>query len=410
MTSQKLAKLKAPDAPGVYVWRDARTRPLYIGRATSLRDRLRSYFAADLIETRGPRIVDMVVKAAAVTWQETDSVLEAILLEAALIKRYQPRYNVDERDDKSDQYVIVTDEPWPRVFLARARDFDSLKLRGELPYSVSAAFGPFVQAGLVKEALRILRKLFPFRDKKAADPRHEAFYRALGRSPRADGPDAHARYLKTIRYLTLFFEGRKRLIRKGLAADMAAAAADMRFEDASRYKRLLYAIDHIDDVSLIKQESARGAGKEGGAFRIEAYDIAHISGTNVTGAMTVVAGGEAEPGQYRKFIVRRQANDDAASLAEILSRRLDHPEWPFPDLIAVDGNDIQKRAAEAVLKARRISIPVVAVTKDERHRASHLLGDPALARRHKAAIVLANAEAHRFALAFHRARRRKSLI
>ena len=173
MTSQQLAKLKLPDVPGVYTFVDTKGRPLYIGRATSLKDRTRSYFAADLIDTRGPRIVDMITRAKTVKWQETDSVLEAIILESNLIKRYQPHYNVDERDDKSSQYVIVTDEPWPRVFLARARDFDAEQKEGKLGYKVKERFGPYPHGGLIKEALKILRKMFPFKDKKSFDARHE---------------------------------------------------------------------------------------------------------------------------------------------------------------------------------------------------------------------------------------------
>jgi hypothetical protein len=191
MTGQRLARLKIPDSPGVYTFRDIKKRPLYIGRATSLRDRVKSYFGADLIVTRGPRIVDMVTKARTVVWQETGSVLEAVLLESELIKRYQPFYNVDDRDDKSSQYVVITDEKWPRVFLARARDLEQQRKDGTLPYKTKLLFGPYPESGLIKEALKILRRLFPFKDKKSFDPRHDAFYRALGRSP--EGGDAPAR-------------------------------------------------------------------------------------------------------------------------------------------------------------------------------------------------------------------------
>ena len=153
MTSQWLKRARLPDSPGVYIFRDARKRPLYIGRATSLKDRVKSYFGADLIAARGPRIVDMVVKAKSVSSQSTDSVLEAVLLESELIKRYQPYYNVDERDDKSSQYVIITEEEWPRVFLARARDFDQSAKDGKLGYGVKKRFGPYPESGLIKEAL-----------------------------------------------------------------------------------------------------------------------------------------------------------------------------------------------------------------------------------------------------------------
>lgn len=408
MNSQQLARRRLPDSPGVYIFRDARRRPLYIGRATSLRDRTKSYFAADLISTRGPRLVDMISKAASVSWQETGSVLEAILLESELIKRYQPFYNVDERDDKSSQYVIITDEPWPRVFLARARDFDQHLKEARLPYAVKRSFGPYPQGLLIKEALRVLRKMFPFRDKKSADPRHDAFYRALGRSPQSDDNAARRRYARTVDGLILFFEGKRARLKQKLEHQMKICARELRFEEAGEIKRLLYALDHINDMALIKEDRRRPAS--GRPFRIEAFDIAHLSGMETVGAVAVSVNGRADMSQYRKFKVSRNANDDMAGLTEILSRRLNHPEWPYPDLIVVDGNDILASRAEAVLSARRMAIPVIAVTKDERHRADKLVGNPELVERYRREIIATNAEAHRFAISYHRARRRKGFL
>ena len=399
-------KLNLPDQPGVYTFRDDKNRPLYIGRATALCDRVKSYFRADVITSRGPRIVDMVTKAHTVTWQTTDSVLEAILLEAELIKRYQPYYNIDERDDKSSNYIIITEEEWPRVFLARARDLDQQIKERRVPYKIKKRYGPFPEAGLIKEAMKILRRLFPFRDKKAVDPKHEAFYRALGQSPNRVAGDEEARqlYLRTIRHLMLFFSGKKGKLQAELKRTMKACAKEMRFEDADRAKRLLYALDHINDISLIKREA--NAGFSGARpFRIEAYDIAHLGGTNVVGVMVVSVNGQPDKDEYRKFKISRQANDDIAGLQEILERRLNHPEWPYPDLIVVDGSKTQASHAEAVLRSRRIQIPVVAVTKDERHKADKLVGNPDITKRYRNEVIQINAEAHRFAIAYHRKRR-----
>lgn len=407
MTSQQLAKLKLPDVPGVYIFRDAKKRPLYIGRATSLRDRTRSYFANDLIDTRGPRIVDMITKAASATWHETDSVLEAVLLESELIKRYQPFYNIDERDDKSSQYVVITEELWPRVFLVRARDFDQGVKERSLEFEVKRVFGPFPESGLIKEALRILRKLFPFKDRKSIDPRHDVFYRALGRSPDSSDTEAHERYMRTIDWLILFFEGKKRQLKKELEAQMDACADEMRFEDAGQIKKLLYALDHINDISLIKREKTSSPDGAKRTFRMEAYDVAHISGMHVVGAMVVSENGQFANSEYRKFKISRHSSGDIAGLREILERRLNHPEWPYPDLILVDGNEVQMKAAEGVLQARRITIPVIAVTKDKRHKAAGILGDPRFTKKFKNEIVALNAECHRFAIAFHRLRRGK---
>ena len=400
-------RIHLPDKPGIYIFRDQCGRPLYIGRATSLRDRVKSYFKNDLIETRGPRIVDMVTRAAKLTFEVTDSVLEAIILESNLIKRYQPKYNVDERDDKSDLYIVITDEDWPRVFTVRVRDW-----KGK-------AYGPYPHAGLVNESLKILRKIFPFKDKKAHDPRHEAFYKAIGRSPSGDSTDtdtdspARRRYLTTIKNLKLFLEGKKTILVRHLERDMKTHAKKMEFEEAGRIKRTLYALKHINDMALIKnndEEKSAGLGGSGKArdFRMEAYDIAHLSGTNTVGAMVVSVNGERQPKEYRTFKIAHDSNNDLANLVELISRRLNHPEWAFPDLIVVDGNENQKRAVEAVLSARRINIPVVAVVKDDKHKARAILGD--VDKVHTRTVFATNAESHRFVLAYHRRRRKIRLL
>ncbi len=404
-----LTRLDLPDTPGVYTFVDARGRPLYIGRATSLRDRVRSYFSADLIDGRGPRVVDMVTKAKTVRWQETGSVLEAILLESRLIKRYQPHYNVDEKDDKSSQYVIITDESWPRVFLVRARDFDQYKKDDKLPYPVKRIFGPYPHGGLIKEALRILRKMFPFKDKKSFDARHDAFYRALGRSPQDDSVDARRRYRRSIDDLILFFEGKKDVVKRRLEREMKSHAVTLRFEEAGACKKTLYAIDHINDIALIKGDRRQRRDQPSEGFRMEAYDVAHLSGTDVVGAFVVSIDGESDASQYRKFKISYQKNDDLRGLSEILERRLNHPEWPYPDLIIVDGDERHLLRASDILKARRISIPIVAVTKDDRHKAVRIIGDARIIEKGRGDIIALNAEAHRFVIAYHRNKRRNRL-
>jgi len=407
----QLTKLGLPDTPGVYIFRDAKKRPLYIGRATNLRDRVRSYFRADVIESRGPRIVDMVTKACTVTWQAQDSVLEAVLLEAELIKRYQPHYNVDDRDDKSSNYVVITEEAWPRVFLARARDLDQQIKDKALPYKIKKKFGPFPEAGLIKEALKILRKMFPFRDKKSLDSRHEAFYRALGRSPEGATGDEEARqaYLRTIRRLTLFFQGKKGELQADLKRQMRSSAKGLRFEEADQAKRLLHALQHINDIALLKREASTQFAR-GREFRIEAYDVAHLGGMANVGAMVVSLNGVRAPSEYRKFKISKNRNDDIAGLTEILSRRLNHPEWPYPDLIVVDGSKVQANHAEAILASRRVNIPVVAVTKDEHHKASKLVGNSDITKRYSREVIEINAEAHRYAIAYHRKRREGHMV
>jgi len=405
MKRQYLKKAILPSCPGVYVFRDSKKRPLYIGRASSLVDRVKSYFAPDLIITRGPRIVDMITKAKHITFHKTDSVLEAIILESALIKKYQPLHNIDERDDKSDQYVVISDEEWPRVFQVRARDHNFAVKTGTLSYKVMKVFGPYPEGELIKDALKILRKLFPFKDKKSHDLRHDAFYKTIKMSP-----DSLIEYGKTIRYLIRFFEGKKNLLRSSLKREMDTYSRRMEFEKANRAKKLLFSLNHIQDVALIKREKSFLVAREFAKFRMEAYDIAHLCGVNVVGAMVVSVGGEFTRSEYRRFMISRQINNDIAALVEIIERRLDHSEWTYPDLIIVDGNEIHANAAEAVLSARRINIPVVAVTKDDKHKAARIVGSSEIIRNSRIDVIALNAEAHRFAIQYHRNLRNKFIV
>jgi len=422
MRRQYLIKTKLPDRPGVYTFLDRQRRPIYIGRATSLKDRVKSYFANDLIETRGPRIIDMVTKATVLKWQETDTVLEAIILESALIKKYQPKYNVDEKDDKSSLYIVITDELWSRVFTVRARDYEyehaetPAVLAKLVPYKTLALFGPYPHGSLINVALKILRKIFPFKDKKSRDARHEAFYRAIGRSPSGQDALARRRYKRTIQNLIMFLEGKKKTLQTCLEKEMKSCARNLRFEEAQQIKRTLFALKHINDMALIKQENSFASSISSSynseiarGFRMEAYDIAHLSGTNVVGAMTVSINEELIPSEYRKFKISEETNNDTANLAELLSRRLNHSEWAYPDLIIVDGNEVQVKVAETVLSARRINIPVAGVTKNEKHKADRIIAlsvkSSGLIKKYHREIIALNLEAHRFTINYHRKRR-----
>ena len=409
MQKSELRKSNLPDVPGVYLFKQGRN-VLYVGKATSLRDRVRSYFDDDLIATRGPRIVDMVTKADRVAFEPTPTVLEALVREAALIKKYHPAANVDGKDDKTFLYAIITDEEIPRVLAVRGKDIDFVKGRVE-SMKYKGIYGPFPSGAQLREGLRLIRRIFPFFDTPkpvGTRSKHQAakieFNTQIGQYPRAfDARD----YRRTIRKVMLFLSGRGKELRAALEKEMRNAAADERFEDAATARRELFALDHIQDVSLVKDEyrdDERSAGK-----RIEAYDTAHLSGTNAVGVMTVVVDGAPVKKEYRTFNIRGvQKNDDIASLKEVLARRLNHPEWPLPGVIVVDGGRTQKKAAEAALAEAGIAVPVASVVKDERHRPREVIGARA-AGITEADAVLANAEAHRFSLARHRAARSRPL-
>ncbi len=414
MIRQDLDKLKFPEVPGVYVWRDKEGKILYIGKATSLRDRVRSYFSGDIIKTRGAHIVDMVFKAKTVTYQETMNALEALILEANLIKKYKPYYNTKEKDDKSFNCVAITKEAFPKVILVRQKDIDiknkTVKvLRDPKPIKYDVIFGPYPNGTAIKEALRLLRPIFPFRDMASSKKDNSVFYRQIGLSPDTSNKEAQAKYKKTISRLKMIFQGKFQSLLKDLKKEMMVAAKKEQFELAGELKQKVFALEHIQDISLIKRDLISGISGE--EFRIEAYDIAHISGSSMVGVMAVVTNATSQKSEYRKFIIRgfTKAND-AGALREMLVRRFNHPEWRLPEVIVVDGNAIQTNVAKEVLSPLRLRIPVVAVTKDERHRPKAITGPKEIVETHKYAILLANSEAHRYGITFHRARRKKSMI
>lgn len=415
MQRSDLNKFDLPDVPGVYLFKKGRM-VLYVGKATSLRDRVRSYFDDDLIATRGARIVDMVTAADKVSFEPMPTVLEALVREAVLIKQYQPKANVEGKDDKTFLYTVITDEVWPRVLMVRGKDIDftTRKSRSNLRaprlgLDLQKVFGPFPSGPQLKEALRLIRKIFPFYDTPkpvTTKSRHirttVEFNRQIGQYPRTIDEVA---YRKSIRRIALFFAGQTTKLHKTLAREMAAAIKDERFEDAAEIRRELYALGHMQDVSLIKEDRAESMD----GLRIEAYDTAHLSGTNAIGVMVVFKDGIPSKKEYRTFSIRGiQKNDDISSLKEILLRRLAHQEWEFPNVIVVDGGKLQKTAAESVLTKMGFAISVAAVIKDERHHPREVLG-ACRAGLSEADIVLANAEAHRFSLSRHRLARSRSI-
>ncbi len=405
MQSQGLKKLKMPDKPGVYFFlaspkSDTKagkdSKILYIGKATSLKSRVRSYFGKDLIATRGPIIVDMVFKAKDIKWQETDSVLEALILEANLIKKHQPLYNTKEKDDKSFNYVGITKELLPKVVIVRARVMEKKMF--------SDVYGPYPNGNQLKEALKIIRKIFPFYDDKSKN--YKEFYRQIELAPNTEKREE---YIRNIRNIKLFLSGKKSKIITDLKREMKTLAKEQKFEIANSIKRQIFALEHINDVSLIKSDNVSVSSFE--SFRIEAYDIAHMGGKNMVGVMTVVENSQANKNEYRKFKIKTQTgSNDTGALLEVLERRLGHPEWRYPNLIVVDGSTAQINVATKLIKSVGMSTPVVAVTKDERHRARDIKGDKDIVRKYEKEILLANSEAHRFGIKYHKDMRNKNFL
>jgi excinuclease ABC subunit C len=399
MKSQDLNKYRLPASPGVYFFKKG-ISILYIGKATSLKDRVRSYFSRDLANTRGVFIVDMVSKADRISFIKTNSVLEALILEANLIKKHQPKYNTKEKDDKSYNYLLITKEDFPRVLIVRGRE---LLRRHQEP--IQNTFGPFTDGASLKIALKIIRKIFPFRDRCEPNSGKPCFNRQIGLCPGVcDGTISKNDYRKIIRKIKLFFSGETDVLKKNLRKEMNVLAKENKFEKANDIKRQIFALEHIQDVALIKSDGTSYKNEK--PFRIEAYDAAHLSGTNNVGVMVVMEDGELKKNDYRKFNIRESKGNDVSALKEILARRLKHTDWPSPDLIVVDGGIAQLNIAKNLLyQGLTLVWRVVAVTKDDKHKPKVIIGEESLIKKHKKEILLINNEAHRFAIAFHRQKR-----
>jgi excinuclease ABC subunit C len=367
-----------------------------------LRDRVRSYFNPDLMKSRGLRLVSMVTAADTVTFQETGSVLEALLLESKLIKEHVPPYNTKEKDNKSFTCVVITREPFPRVLAMRIREFEKRFTKKD----TLVVYGPFASLTQLREAMKIIRRMFPYRDRCEVNQGKPCFNAQLGLCPGVCiGKVTEEEYKRHIANIRKLFEGKRTELKKDLEKQMQEYAKKHEFEKAGQLRNTLFALDHIKDISLIRDDEI--VSFKDAAFRIEAYDVAHISGTDRVGVMTVIEGKEKMTDEYRRFKLPEKTNDDYAGLREIMLRRFNHKEWRFPDLIVIDGGVGHKQTAESILAHLGLLIPVVSVVKDDRHKPKDILGASIHVDNHKKEILLANAEAHRFAIGYHKVLRNK---
>ncbi len=402
MKRQDLEKCGLPDTPGVYFFRDTEGNILYIGKATSLRDRVRSYFNPDLMKSRGLRLVSMVTAAHTVTHQTTESVLEALLLESKLIKDNVPPYNAKEKDNRSFTCVVITKEEFPRVLAMRTREYEKRFTKKD----TLAVYGPFASLTQLRDAMKIIRRMFPYRDKCEVNQGKPCFNAQIKLCPGVCyGAVTKEEYKRHISNIQKLFEGKKTELKKDLEKQMKEYAKKEAFEKAAQIRNTLFALDHIKDISLIKDDEI--VSFKDSAFRIEGYDVAHISGTDRVGVMTVIEGKEKMTDEYRKFKLPERTNDDYAGLREIMLRRFGHKEWRYPDLIVIDGGVGHKQTAEKILAGLGLLIPIVSVVKDERHKPKDILGASLHVDNHKKEILLVNSEAHRFAIGYHKVLRNR---
>ncbi|KKT48197.1 MAG: Excinuclease ABC C subunit domain protein [Parcubacteria group bacterium GW2011_GWC2_44_17] len=372
---------------------------IYVGRAGSLKKRVSSYF----IKAHDAKTEALVSHVASIDCKKTDSVLEATFKEAELIKKHQPKYNIEQKDDKSFIYVVITKDIYPRVLVARGRELE------KTPGLYQAVFGPFKSRDLVQSLLKLVRKIIPFsackppRDQKKIKP---CFYNHLGLCPGVCTLAITPReYKKIIKNLILFFSGKRKRVIANLVREMERLSKEEDFESAARIRNQLHNLKHICDVALMKKEEISRIPFR----RIEGYDVSNISGKYAVGSMVVFINGEPDKKEYRKFKIKTvEGINDTEMLKEILRRRFTHKEWSLPDLIFIDGGTAQVNAGVEIARSMNFFVPIVGIAKGKTRKKVELIFNKEAKIFKKEIMELRELfarvrdEAHRFALSYHK--------
>lgn len=425
MGKQILRQLKnLPQKPGVYFFKDSSGKILYVGKARNFKKRIYSYFSRrpDFtsgvgIPTKssgqnpkdlGARLEKMIEEVAKINFVQTDSEIEALLLEAELVKRYQPKYNVRLKDDKGYLYLGITkNEDFARVFFARKPDL--VKIKAEY-------FGPYTSADSLRKAIKFLRRIFPIRTCRKMPKKVCLWYHISRCGGPCEGKISKTEYKKIIRELKQFLKGRKKNLQKTIESQMKAVAKSKDFEKAAILRDRLFALKHLDKVWMATRQVKEKIPK-----RIECYDISNIMGNEATGSMVVFADGQANKNQYRRFKIRTvRGISDTEMLAEVLERRFKRDDWPLPNLIIIDGGVGQLNVArKIVLEKSNLNIPIVAIAKGRKaalrpegrgRKKDRLFFAGKKVLTDKKLIQQIRDEAHRFAIKYHRLLRSKKVL
>jgi len=389
---------KLPLSPGVYFFRDQHGKILYIGKAINLKRRVASYFQ----KRQDVRLNDLVENVAKIDYRQTESAIEALILEANLIKKYQPFYNIKSKDDKSFVNIAISREEFPRIFVIRP---NAKRLYNKI--EIKKLFGPYTSAKTARTALKILRRIFPFRGLEKTK-QAERFYREI-----MEIPENKERYEETIKSIVLFLEGKKKRIIKNLEKKMNFYSQAEKYEEAAKIRNQIFALRHLQDTALLKNSDWQedpGIDKNIPG-RIEAYDISNIFGQNAVGSMVVFINGKADSDEYRHFKIKTVKNiSDIAMLEEVLRRRFRRQEWKFPDLLVIDGGLGQLGIARKVLRSYNLNIPITAIAKGPDRKGEKIFATKGAPAVDKKIIIGLRDEAHRFAINYHRKLKRKNIF
>jgi len=359
MTDLKAKLKKIPSKPGVYFFKNKNRQVIYIGKSVNLKNRVKSYFQN---KNLGLLTQKMVAGINQIDFLICDSEFEALLLEAKLINKYQPQYNIQYRDDKSFLMIVVSQEKYPRIYTSRKKDDPN-----------ACYYGPFTSAGEVKTVMKFLRQTFAFRSCKKI-PKKPCLYYYLKLCPGCCRSYSSSDYQKTINKILKLLSGNPRGLLRQLKKEMAKASQVKNYEKAAMLKKQINGINYIvlnwqsyhqqdlsinlgpDEQEKILSQAKTIIPKIKALARIEAYDISNLYGKQATGSMIVFTNFIPQKDQYRRFKIKSKSTaDDLAMIQEVLQRRLKHQDWQYPELMVIDGGRSQVAAAFAVLKQQKLA-------------------------------------------------------
>lgn len=309
----KLAQL--PRRPGVYLFKDREGGILYVGKAVDLRQRVRAYFQQS--QKLAPKVSVLVEKISDLDYTVTDTEVEALILESNLIKEYRPRYNIDLKDDKHYPYLRITiQEPFPRIHVARRVEKDGARY-----------FGPYPNAGGIRETIRLLLRLFPLRHCRGPVNKSTAQRACLNRhisrclAP-CTGDVSAEEYSKLVTEILLFLEGKQDKLLNELGARMAAAAESLEFEKAALLRDQYRAVEAIAN----KQKVAITTGGDRDI-------IALAAGDDFACAQLFAVRGGKVTGREHYLLTNPTGEEEAEILAIFLRRYYSHAGAIPPEIL-----------------------------------------------------------------------------
>jgi excinuclease ABC subunit C len=446
---EKLNFDELPKTSGVYSFY-SKNELIYVGKAINIKNRVKNHFNQP--SYRDDLYIEKVTK---IGFLETNSEIEALILEANLIKKHQPKYNVVWKDGKNYFYVAIAqnEKKNPYVFITHQPDFSSLRgvattkqsrvraLTPGLPRRLLAPrndgiqyIGPFVEGNALKKTLRFLRRVFPYYT-TAKHSKNKCTYCHLDLCP---GPrvqedkKALKNYKKNIKKLILILQGKRGAVLNSLKKEMKQLSKESKFEEAGKVRDRIVNLQQVmahthvlenskSESQNSKQNSTEALAKILGVEKInkiECYDVSNIQGKFATGSMVVFTDGAPDKNLYRKFKIKlMDTPNDIAMLKETISRRLNHPEWPYPDVMLIDGGKAQLNVAvnSKTQSPMPNQIPkIISIAKGRQELFIEGKQEPIplknLPQEVYNLIKQLDDEAHRFAITYHKKLRKKDLI